>query len=342
MTEHGSNGGGEGEGAVKALTKPATTADIVAELRREFDPEQGQVPAPDERTRLLRQVGTVRLTARQKAILRAPVSDDVVDVKPTGEVYVGHVHYRRRLGEAFSGWGLVPLEKPQFSQEGRAIVYREYLLVVNGQAATSPVFGEAEYHPKNKRLTLGDALESARSNAITRSGKDLGMFSEIWDRSWATVWRAKHCVCVWLERDRGRGGDDDEQSNRPVWRRLDATPYRGERAPTDDSPNQAEWVRQQAGLTATRTPGAEADGLVGGPVPFLFTGVRCVREAKGSKAALYVTRTEKGKEYYFSDQELYTAVQALIQGRRGATSVQTEERTGSDGRQYTWLLEVVG
>src|SRR5678810_10257 len=68
-----------------------STAEIVEQLKgdlRRQDPQSGEVPAPDERARLLRQAGSLKLTKVQRAILSAPATDDVVDVLPTGEVYV--------------------------------------------------------------------------------------------------------------------------------------------------------------------------------------------------------------------------------------------------------------
>jgi hypothetical protein len=41
-------------------------------------------------------------------------------------------------------------------------------------------------------MSYDDAMEGAKSNAIMRLGKSLGMFSELWDATWRDPWFAKN------------------------------------------------------------------------------------------------------------------------------------------------------
>jgi hypothetical protein len=45
-------------------------------------------------------------------------------------------------------------------------------------------WGEQAYHANNKQMTYGDALEGAKSNAIVRCGKELGIARELWRRAY--------------------------------------------------------------------------------------------------------------------------------------------------------------
>jgi len=45
-------------------------------------------------------------------------------------------------------------------------------------------------------MTYATALEAAKSNALMRCCKDLGIASELWDPSFVAQWRQKYCVKV--------------------------------------------------------------------------------------------------------------------------------------------------
>ncbi len=63
--------------------------------------------------------------------------------------------------------------------EGAHLVTREYALFCRGRFISQSV-GEHVYYAKND-LNIGKALESAKSNALMRCCKDLGIASELWD-----------------------------------------------------------------------------------------------------------------------------------------------------------------
>lgn len=71
--------------------------------------------------------------------------------------------------------------------------------------------GEQEYFDPNGVAT---ATEGAKSNALMRCCKDLGIASELWDPRFIRTFRAKHCVEVWVE-------DAKTGRKRKLWRRKD-------------------------------------------------------------------------------------------------------------------------
>jgi hypothetical protein len=136
-------------------------------------------------------------------ILTQPVSEEDVEVKPDGIIYLPEIKYRRILNRAFGpgGWGLAPRGETIVTSKR---VTREYALVVHGRQVPSlpsqcpPVprmltallcacrlmsvaRGEQDYFsPEN----ISTAAEGCKSNAMVRCCKDLGVASELWDPRW--------------------------------------------------------------------------------------------------------------------------------------------------------------
>lgn len=137
-------------------------------------------------------VGTLELKEDQIKALRRPVEDSEIEWRaskkdgPEDIPYLSHNGYRDRLDGAFGigGWGMVPVgmprEMPSSSAEdnktGKAI-YVPYALCIGGLPRIF-TWGEQAIH----RMTYGDALEGAKSNAIVRCGKELGVARQLWDR----------------------------------------------------------------------------------------------------------------------------------------------------------------
>jgi hypothetical protein len=145
----------------------------------------------------------------------AALPDEDHDILPTGEVYVSQVHVRRKLNEVFrpGGWALVP--RGPYTREGDTVC-REYALVGPGGVFLAEAIGEADYQPNNDRMSYASACEAAKSNALTRCCKDLGIASECWDRRFCEKWKAEFAVSVWRR---------DAKKKAPQWRRKDAPKF---------------------------------------------------------------------------------------------------------------------
>lgn len=148
--------------------------------------------------------GTLALTREQQQILEEPIPVEDIDILGTGEIYVSQVQYRRRLNQAFrpGGWAMIKLSQPTIREN---IVMQEWGLYVSG-ILVSTAWGEQEYFPNNPRMSYATALEAAKSNALTRCCKDLGIGSECWDKHYAEQFKADHCEAAWV-------------NNRKVWKR---------------------------------------------------------------------------------------------------------------------------
>ncbi|KAJ4139845.1 hypothetical protein NW768_001190 [Fusarium equiseti] len=139
-------------------------------------------------------LGVKPVTVEQSEVLSRPVDVDDVEVKPDGIIYLPEVKYRRRLNEAFGpmGWGMVHRGEVVVGQN---IVTREYALIVNGrmvsQAQGENNFFSAEGVPA--------AIEGAKSNALMRCCKDLGIASELWDPVFIRWFRKNYMEERWVE-----------------------------------------------------------------------------------------------------------------------------------------------
>ncbi|EDV25505.1 uncharacterized protein TRIADDRAFT_55661 [Trichoplax adhaerens] len=148
-------------------------------------------------------------------ILMAPVKAEDVEVKPDGLLYLPEIRYRRILNQAFGpgGWALMPRGQPtMINNEGELsqLVIREFALYVGGRFVAQSV-GEHLHYSKNE-LSTGKALESAKSNALMRCCKDLGVASELWDPTFVYNFKKNHCVEVWCENAR------NSKEKRKLWR----------------------------------------------------------------------------------------------------------------------------
>ncbi|KAF7288164.1 Mitochondrial genome maintenance protein [Mycena chlorophos] len=143
-------------------------------------------------------------------VLLAPLEPDDVEIKPDGLLYLPEIKYRRILNRAFGpgGWGLAPRS---MTNVGPKVVSREYALVCLGRLVAI-ARGEQEYFDPSGIPT---AFESAKSNALMRCCKDLGVASELWDPRFIREFKAKYCLEVFAEHV-------PTKKKKKLWRRKDA------------------------------------------------------------------------------------------------------------------------
>ena len=128
-------------------------------------------------------------------ILLAPVSEEDIEIKPDGLLYLPEIKYRRVLNRAFGpgGWGLAPRTESLVTS---GQISREYGLICHGRLV-SIARGEQDYFGGEEKLTT--ALEGCKSNALMRCCKDLGIASELWDPSFIRRWKKKYCEEIFVE-----------------------------------------------------------------------------------------------------------------------------------------------
>jgi hypothetical protein len=198
--------------------------------------------------------GLQRLSARATKILRKPFHERrEVEILTTGEVYVSHIHVRRRLNDAVGpmAWALRPVSEVDIKTKAGEM-YREFALIVLGRVVAT-AFGSARYYADSARMDFADTAEAVKSNALTRCCKDLGIASECWDREWCDDWREKYAVHVWVvekKRAKENGQWVDKKETNARWRKVTAKPLKGEIDIVHDSPNQDHWRKQTAAWAA--------------------------------------------------------------------------------------------
>ena len=189
----------------------------------EVRPEDEHLPAVPEtepkNVNLYVGISSKTVSDAAKKKLLAPVNQDEIEIRPDGIVYLSEIRYRRILNDAFGpgGWAMMPHSKPEINGN---IMMREFGLYIDGRFAACAV-GEKEYRENNPNQSYATAHESAKSNALMRCCKDLGISSELWDRQFIDKWRAEYAVEVWCE-NVGKGRDAGKK--RKMWRKRDASP----------------------------------------------------------------------------------------------------------------------
>ncbi|KAH8930229.1 mitochondrial genome maintenance MGM101 [Atractiella rhizophila] len=151
-------------------------------------------------------------------ILLKPIDPADVEMKPDGLIYLPEIKYRRILNQAFGpgGWGLAPRSDLDISAQ--RLVSREYALVCLGRMV-GMARGEQEFFDP---AGIPTAAEAAKSNALMRCCKDLGIASELWDPSFIRKFKSEYCTEVWTEHVVSK-------KKQKRWRRKDATfeyPYK--------------------------------------------------------------------------------------------------------------------
>jgi hypothetical protein len=194
-------------------------------------------------------------------ILMAPVDENLVLIRPDGLIYVGEIEYRRRLNAAIGpgGWQIVPLG---IMVRGSVLCYEGALVALGTYRAQA--IGEQSYDAENDRMSYATAAESAKSNCLVRMCKDLGMFSELWDKEWSARWVRTHAVEVWCvnvgTRDRGKKKKQWKKKGDPP---IDVYPWKeesiadaGGETPYAGRPRQDERVRHAAPTESQGVAGA--------------------------------------------------------------------------------------
>jgi hypothetical protein len=144
-----------------ALVEPKPT-----EFRNEFDVGK-----------MLTTAGNVELSKEEIAILYAPVKEGDVEIRPDGLIYLPWMEYVTRLRNAFGmRWSIIPQGLPKL--KGTTIMWGFYLLV--RESLMGYAIGEQEYYPNNSTMSYSDACEGAKSNALMRLCKGIGISLELW------------------------------------------------------------------------------------------------------------------------------------------------------------------
>lgn len=161
----------------------AQVPEVVKEKPKELSTVQSRMEE------LIPFAGTIETTEEQKKILFAPVKSEDVEIRPDGLVYLPWMEYVRRLRDAFGvGWAIIPKDMPKLQSNH---MYWPFYLMIQGKLAGFAI-GEQEYQPNNRNMSYSDASEGAKSNALMRLCKGIGISLELWKPSFIRAWKAKY------------------------------------------------------------------------------------------------------------------------------------------------------
>ena len=171
-------------------------AEIVDERTGEAIPKGAPAPiAKAMYTFDVGKIGTLELDKQASDVLDEPLDDADVQIRPDGLVYLSWAYYAKKLNRAFGRlqWGIIPSGNPQSRDTGNnnVLVVWSFWLVVKGVPIAFSI-GETSYRTNNATMSYADACEGAKSSALARNCKQLGISLELWDKEWIEGWKKKY------------------------------------------------------------------------------------------------------------------------------------------------------
>lgn len=146
------------------------------------------------------QASTLKLTPEEVSSLQADFPDEAFKPGAAGKenlIYIEHAFLRDRLNQVFGPgqWSIIPRNRwaePFTTGRGTegSRVYVEAMLVIRG-AFVAEAVGAMEYYPKNESQNYGDAVEGAKTAALRRCAKELGIGLQAWKQDWCNGWWAR-------------------------------------------------------------------------------------------------------------------------------------------------------
>jgi hypothetical protein len=208
-----------------------------------------------------------RFSADATTILSAPLNQEIVEIRPDGIIYLPEIEYRGILLRAFGpgGWALVPRGDYRV-QNG--VVFREYALFCQGRFVAES-YGEMRFDENREGFSIATAVEGAKSNALMRCCKDLGIASELWSPSFITQWKSQYAIEVSVETRDGK--------KRRFWRRLDRAPFSGyyrETGPASSSSSSSSSSFAPSSPSALSSSSSSYQNVSASPSTGSFTGAR--------------------------------------------------------------------
>lgn len=193
-------------------------------------------PITEQHTKIdLSMIGTLDTSSINLDALREPLDENDVQIRPDGMVYLPWTWRSKRYNNAFGelAWALIPQGAPmsrQIDENNVLVVWGQWLVVKGHPIGFS--YGECAYRPKNRTMSYGDACEGAKSNAISRIGKQLGMPDlDLWDAGWVAEWKRKYAAYI---------KNPDGDYPKMIWVRKDDRRYQASKSDAPPSPKKKE------------------------------------------------------------------------------------------------------
>lgn len=192
--------------AVPEQSAAITVRDAVGALEKTPTPEpkmfvtaaQAKVEAVANLTmKAYERASMLQLTPEESKALQADFPDEAFKPGAAGKenlIYIEHAHLRDRLNSVFGlgQWAIVP--RSRWAEDFKTYkgvqgsrVYVEAMLLVRGCFVAEAV-GDMAYYPNNESQNYGDAVEGAKTAALRRCAKELGIGLQAWKKDWCIGW----------------------------------------------------------------------------------------------------------------------------------------------------------
>lgn len=195
---------------------PETTALAVRETQAVAPavPEQAKPPVTAAQAKIeavaqltmkaYEKASCLTLTKEEIAALQADFPDDAFQPGAAGKenlIYIEHAAIRDRLNHVLGlgQWAIVPRSRwaedysfvNKYKETVQASrVYVEAMLLVRG-AFVAEAVGEMTYYKNNESQNYGDAVEGAKTAALRRCAKELGVGLQAWKKEFCAGWWAR-------------------------------------------------------------------------------------------------------------------------------------------------------
>lgn len=173
------------------------------QIKSPITPAQAKVDAIANLTmQAYAKAGTLVLTPDEVTKLQADFPDEAFKPGAAGKenlIYIEHAFLRDRLNQVIGPcqWAIVPRNrwaeeftipaKFQKPEVHGTRVYVEAMLILRG-AFVAEAVGDMDYYPSNHQQNYGDAVEGAKTAALRRCCKEIGIGLQAWKKDWCEGW----------------------------------------------------------------------------------------------------------------------------------------------------------
>jgi Mitochondrial genome maintenance MGM101 len=136
----------------------------------------------------------LKLNASESKKLREDFADTEIEIRPhDGIIYIGHMALRERLWEVFGPGAVAEICRERFMRNDANEIAVDLVLMIRGHFVAEAV-GTAKYFANNPKMTFGDVVESAWSEALRRCCKKFGVGTQVWRPAFIREWQATNAV----------------------------------------------------------------------------------------------------------------------------------------------------
>lgn len=170
------------------------------------------------------------LTKDEQKALSAPFDDEDYEIRPDGHIYVPQALIRKRLNDIIgaSEWAVLLIKDwtEKVGDKGASKVYYDGSLFIRKNFISRSI-GEGNLSANNGQTSSASALESAKSDCISRCVKDLGVGQDIYMPNFQRKWKKKFAIRVKVNETYWNNGSSTKKVVMR-WRRNDVDPLENE------------------------------------------------------------------------------------------------------------------